>query len=98
MVHLGAMKTHFLPSWCHWVCNMAMPLLDYNSGQYVEPFAPYLALGIVDMPGNTRSEEFNVPASHGGFVHTSLRYGSAKKATAAWQEKEQARERSKTDG
>ena len=91
MVHLGGMKTHFLPSWCHWVCNMGMPLLDLSSGQYVEPYAPYLAVGIMDMPGNMRSEEFILPTS-GGPVRSTLRYGTAKRIAAEW------RERKREDG
>mgnify|MGYP000388962891 CR=1 FL=1 len=79
MIHLGSMRTHFLPSWCHWVCNMAFPMIDLERGLYVEPFAPYTPIGIVDMPGNTRTATFDLPTSPGDTVASTLGFGTAQK-------------------
>lgn len=79
-VHLGTLKTHFLPSWCHWVCNMGLPLIDMDSGLYVEPHQPHMPVSIMGMPGNTRTDKFSVPTSRGDTIATTLRYGTAARA------------------
>jgi len=86
MVHLGSMKAHFLPSWCHWVCNMAFPAIDLEQGLYVEPHLPHTPIGIIGMPGNTRSGSFDMPTLDGGFVHSTVGYGTAKKIARERQE------------
>ena len=79
-VHLGTLKTHFLPSWCHWVCNMALPLIDMERGLYVEPHLPHMPISIMGMPGNTRTDTFSLPTSRGDTVASTLRFGTAAKA------------------
>lgn len=82
-VHRGKLPVHFLPSHCHWVCNMCLPAIDVARGLFVEPYQPYTPIGIVGLAADTKTSAFDLPTTQGTKVSAMLRYGSLRGAEAA---------------
>lgn len=80
MVHRREWAVHFLPSYCHWVCNMAFPAVDTTSGLFVEPYQPHTPIGIMGLAANTKTDVFPLPTLDGRKVSSALRYGSLRKS------------------
>jgi len=81
-VHRGTLPVHFLPSHCHWVCNMCLPAIDVARGLFVEPYQPYTPIGIMGLAVDTKSGTFDLPTTEGTKVSAMLRYGSLRGAGA----------------
>lgn len=87
-VHREGLPVHFLPSYCHWTCNMGLPAIDMGRGLFVEPYQPHTALGIVALAADTKTGTFTVQTVDGGRASTMLRFGSAGRASALLREPE----------
>jgi len=82
-VHQGKPPVHFLPSHCHWVCNMCLPAIDAPRGLFVQPYQPYTPIGIMGLAADTKTSAFDLPTTDGGKVSSMLRFGSLRGANAA---------------
>jgi len=82
-VHRGKLPVHFLPSHCHWVCNMCLPAIDEARGVFVEPYQPYTPIGIMGLAADTKTSAFDLPTTDGNKVSSKLRFGSLDSAKAA---------------
>jgi hypothetical protein len=82
-VHRGKLPVHFLPSHCHWVCNMCLPAIDEARGVFVEPYQPYTPIGIMGLAADTKTGAFDLPTTDGNKVSSKLRFGSLDSAKAA---------------
>ncbi len=75
-VHRQVWSVHLLPSYCHWVCNMALPAVDRKRALFVEPYHPHMPIGVMGLAANTKDERFPLSTLDGEKVTCSLRYGS----------------------
>jgi hypothetical protein len=64
---------HFLPAWCNWMCNLAIPMLDESAGLLVEPSLPHHPISLVHMAGETRDQTYDLATTRGGTIRTPLR-------------------------
>lgn len=65
----------YLPAYCNWLCDAALPKVDQESGMLVEPNAPYQPLGIVHLAGEfTRSAKVDLETVTGEKISSMLTY------------------------
>ena len=68
VIHTARHKTHFLPSYCHWICNRAVPMLDVERQRFVEPQLPHQTIGVVALSAHTKSHPLAVQTTDGRVV------------------------------
>lgn len=70
--------TAFLPPYCNWMCGLAAPMINPETGKVVEPNEPYQPLGVVHFAGHEiESKPFTVKTTTGGEATVMLRYENA---------------------
>ena len=51
MIYEDGLPVELLPAWCNWTCTRALPIVDSETGQLLEPYLPHHPLGIVHLAG-----------------------------------------------
>lgn len=54
VIRSGAVAAVQLPSWCNWLCNMAVPTLTADGSRFVHPHRPAQRIGILHMAGPSK--------------------------------------------
>jgi hypothetical protein len=50
MSYLEGYEFELLPAWTHWLCEIK-PMVDGETGKFVEPYLPHNTIGILHMSG-----------------------------------------------
>lgn len=70
----------FLPAYCNWLVNKALPAFDPVSGQFVEPYLPHHPLGIVHLSGDAKSQTHDLKVvGKPGFMKSRLLYSPGRR-------------------
>jgi hypothetical protein len=73
------LPVNFLPAYCNWMPGDAPPAFDVSRGLFVEPYAPYEAIGVMHLAGpEQKNRVFRLDRLDGGTVETSLRYSGSR--------------------
>jgi hypothetical protein len=73
------LPVNFLPAYCNWMPGDAPPAFDARRGLFVEPYAPYEAIGVMHLAGpEQKNHVFRLDRLDGGIVETSLRYSESR--------------------
>ena len=74
------LPVNLLPAYCNWMPGDAAPKFDAERGLFVEPYAPYEAIGVMHLAGaEQKNHVFRLDRLDGGTVETSLRYGATRR-------------------
>jgi len=63
-----------LPAWCNWLCIDGPPLIDAETGLYVEPQPPHRPLGILHLVGPAKDMALPLQTTDGRAVTRLLTY------------------------
>lgn len=74
LVHKKELPFHFLPSYCHWLCNQQAPSFDTVRNRYVETYIPYKPIGVMGLADDTKQNPVLVEQEDGVIVPRVLRY------------------------
>lgn len=53
-IYQHRLETAYLPAWCNWVCNRALPLCSEDGKTLYEPCLPYHPLGIIHLTSSAK--------------------------------------------
>lgn len=67
----GEVRTHYLPAWCNWMCNKALPLFDPAARRLLHPFAPHEPLSLVHL-SEIKAAPVPLPCTDGRSLSTPL--------------------------
>jgi len=73
MLYTGGLRHTLLPPKCNWICSLALPALDPETGWLVEPTYPFEPLGVVHMTTNRKDGDWELDRVDAGEERRSLR-------------------------
>jgi hypothetical protein len=79
----GAIRTHFMPATCNWMCKFSTPALDAETGELVTPHYPHEKIHVLHMHDGSWRGEHALLRTDGQTETLSLRYGALKERRRA---------------
>lgn len=72
------LPTAFLPAKCNWMCGLAIPMIDDQTGLLVEPNEPHEPLGVIHFAGaGIESRPYTLKTVNGKEIEAMVRYENA---------------------
>ncbi len=70
--------TAFMPSYCNWMCGLAIPMINRETGKVVEPHEPHQPLGVIHFAGHEiEKSPLKIATTDGQETTVMLRYENA---------------------
>ncbi|MCE9524213.1 MAG: hypothetical protein K8S25_17480 [Alphaproteobacteria bacterium] len=83
VVYFEDLPHHKLPSFCNWICHLALPFADVKRGALVEPSYPFDPIYIVANSFNDKRMTRKIPRLDGGHIEAALTFAGLRHAMIA---------------
>ncbi|MGD0107131.1 MAG: hypothetical protein ABSC06_24300 [Rhodopila sp.] len=73
-VYLDHLPTKFLSASCNWICDLAPPVWNAETGLLCVPYPPYTPISHLHLAGFGKTETFKLKTTDGSVRQTNLRF------------------------